>query len=55
VCEHHGEPAVTEHPEPVALPGGIGVSLLTVYDVEAPDGLVGGTPTSTAPAPRGTS
>ena len=27
-----------------ALPGGIGVSLLTVYDNEAPDGLVGGTP-----------
>ena len=27
-----------------ALPGGIGVSLLTVYDTEAPDGLVGGTP-----------
>jgi mannose-6-phosphate isomerase-like protein (cupin superfamily) len=29
---------------PAALPGGIGISLLTVYDVEAPDGLVGGTP-----------
>jgi mannose-6-phosphate isomerase-like protein (cupin superfamily) len=28
----------------VALPGGIGVSLLTVYDVEAPDGLAGGSP-----------
>lgn len=28
----------------VALPGGIGVSRLTVYDIEAPDGLVGGTP-----------
>jgi mannose-6-phosphate isomerase-like protein (cupin superfamily) len=28
----------------VALPGGIGISRLTVYDVEAPDGLVGGTP-----------
>ncbi|MDX6282100.1 MAG: hypothetical protein QOH03_3171 [Kribbellaceae bacterium] len=27
-----------------ALPGGIGVSRLTVYDIEAPDGLVGGTP-----------
>lgn len=27
-----------------ALPGGIGISRLTVYDVEAPDGLVGGTP-----------
>ncbi|MEU4289065.1 cupin domain-containing protein [Kribbella sp. NPDC026596] len=27
-----------------ALPGGIGVSLLTVYDTEAPNGLVGGTP-----------
>ena len=27
-----------------ALPGGIGVSLLKVYDIEAPDGLVGGTP-----------
>jgi len=27
-----------------ALPGGVGISLLTVYDVEAPDGLVGGTP-----------
>ncbi|MFG1818433.1 cupin domain-containing protein [Kribbella sp. NPDC049174] len=28
----------------VALPGGIGISRLTVYDIEAPDGLVGGTP-----------
>ncbi len=28
----------------VALPGGIGISRLTVYDVEAPDGLVGGSP-----------
>jgi mannose-6-phosphate isomerase-like protein (cupin superfamily) len=28
----------------VALPGGIGISLLKVYDIEAPDGLVGGTP-----------
>jgi len=27
-----------------ALPGGIGVSVLNVYDREAPDGLVGGTP-----------
>ncbi|WBQ05145.1 cupin domain-containing protein [Kribbella sp. CA-293567] len=27
-----------------ALPGGIGISRLTVYDLEAPDGLVGGTP-----------
>jgi mannose-6-phosphate isomerase-like protein (cupin superfamily) len=27
-----------------ALPGGIGISLLKVYDIEAPDGLVGGTP-----------
>jgi mannose-6-phosphate isomerase-like protein (cupin superfamily) len=27
-----------------ALPGGIGVSLLKVYDIEAPDGHVGGTP-----------
>jgi mannose-6-phosphate isomerase-like protein (cupin superfamily) len=27
-----------------ALPGGIGISLLTVYDVKAPDGLAGGTP-----------
>jgi mannose-6-phosphate isomerase-like protein (cupin superfamily) len=27
-----------------ALPGGIGVSLLKVYDREAPDGLVGGSP-----------
>ena len=27
-----------------ALPGGIGISLLTVYDIEAPDGLVGGAP-----------
>jgi mannose-6-phosphate isomerase-like protein (cupin superfamily) len=26
------------------LPGGIGISRLTVYDIEAPDGLVGGTP-----------
>lgn len=29
---------------PPALPGGIGISLLNVYDIEAPDGLVGGTP-----------
>jgi mannose-6-phosphate isomerase-like protein (cupin superfamily) len=28
----------------VALPGGIGISRLSVYDIEAPDGLVGGTP-----------
>lgn len=28
----------------VALPGGIGISKLSVYDIEAPDGLVGGTP-----------
>ena len=27
-----------------ALPGGIGVSLLTVYDIEAPDGPAGGSP-----------
>lgn len=27
-----------------ALPGGIGISVLQVYDLEAPDGLVGGTP-----------
>lgn len=27
-----------------ALPGGIGVSRLSVYDLPAPDGLVGGTP-----------
>jgi mannose-6-phosphate isomerase-like protein (cupin superfamily) len=27
-----------------ALPGGIGISLLTVYDIAAPDGLVGGAP-----------
>jgi mannose-6-phosphate isomerase-like protein (cupin superfamily) len=27
-----------------AVPGGIGVSLLKVYDIDAPDGLVGGTP-----------
>jgi mannose-6-phosphate isomerase-like protein (cupin superfamily) len=26
------------------MPGGIGISLLKVYDIEAPDGLVGGTP-----------
>jgi mannose-6-phosphate isomerase-like protein (cupin superfamily) len=26
------------------LPGGVGVSVLTVYDVPAPDGLVGGSP-----------
>lgn len=29
---------------PPALPGGIGVSLLDVYDAPGPDGLVGGTP-----------
>ncbi|HEY3555942.1 MAG TPA: cupin domain-containing protein [Kribbella sp.] len=28
----------------VALPGGIGISKLTVYDIEGPDGLAGGTP-----------
>jgi mannose-6-phosphate isomerase-like protein (cupin superfamily) len=28
----------------MALPGGIGISKLTVYDAEAADGLVGGTP-----------
>jgi mannose-6-phosphate isomerase-like protein (cupin superfamily) len=28
----------------VALPGGIGISKLSVYDLEAPDGLAGGTP-----------
>ncbi|MFF0338817.1 cupin domain-containing protein [Kribbella sp. NPDC004875] len=28
----------------LALPGGIGISKLTVYDAEAPDGLTGGTP-----------
>ncbi|TCO47782.1 cupin domain [Kribbella antiqua] len=28
----------------VALPGGIGISKLSVYDIEAPDGQVGGTP-----------
>jgi mannose-6-phosphate isomerase-like protein (cupin superfamily) len=28
----------------VALPGGIGISKLTVYDIQAPDGLAGGTP-----------
>jgi len=27
-----------------ALPGGIGISRLKVYEIEAPDGLVGGTP-----------
>ena len=37
MCEF--EPGTT-----VALPGGIGISKLSVYDVEAPDGLVGGTP-----------
>ncbi len=37
MCEFEPGPAV-------ALPGGIGISKLTVYDVEAPDGLVGGTP-----------
>jgi len=31
-------------PTAAALPGGIGISLLKVYDIEAPDGLVGGTP-----------
>ena len=37
MCEFEPGPAA-------ALPGGIGISKLTVYDVEAPDGLVGGTP-----------
>lgn len=34
MCDNDGAP----------LPGGIGISLLRVYDVEAPDGLVGGSP-----------
>ncbi|MEV8377103.1 cupin domain-containing protein [Kribbella sp. NPDC056861] len=33
-----------EHGPAAALPGGIGISRLSVYDLEAPDGLVGGTP-----------
>ncbi|WP_329004958.1 cupin domain-containing protein [Kribbella sp. NBC_00709] len=37
MCEFESGPAV-------ALPGGIGVSKLTVYDVESPDGLAGGSP-----------
>ncbi|TDW18506.1 cupin domain-containing protein [Kribbella kalugense] len=37
MCDFESGPAL-------ALPGGIGISRLTVYDVEAPDGLVGGTP-----------
>ncbi|MET9312925.1 cupin domain-containing protein [Kribbella sp. NPDC003505] len=37
MCEFEPGPAA-------ALPGGIGISKLTVYDAEAPDGLVGGTP-----------
>jgi mannose-6-phosphate isomerase-like protein (cupin superfamily) len=37
MCEVESGPAMP-------LPGGIGVSKLTVYDVEASDGLVGGTP-----------
>ncbi|TWD80898.1 cupin domain [Kribbella amoyensis] len=45
MCELDGAPAAAETPgSAAALPGGIGVSLLTVYDLEAPDGLVGGTP-----------
>jgi mannose-6-phosphate isomerase-like protein (cupin superfamily) len=39
MCELDGGAA-----RPAALPGGIGVSLLKVYDTTAPDGLVGGTP-----------
>jgi hypothetical protein len=35
MCEHDGA---------ASLPGGIGISLLKVYDREAPDGLVGGSP-----------
>ncbi|MFI5691860.1 cupin domain-containing protein [Kribbella sp. NPDC051586] len=37
MCEFEPGPAM-------ALPGGIGISKLRVYDVEASDGLVGGTP-----------
>jgi mannose-6-phosphate isomerase-like protein (cupin superfamily) len=37
MCEFEPGPAM-------ALPGGIGISKLTVYDGEAADGLVGGTP-----------
>jgi mannose-6-phosphate isomerase-like protein (cupin superfamily) len=37
MCEYGPGPAT-------ALPGGIGISLLKVYEIEAPDGLVGGTP-----------
>lgn len=37
MCELDSAPAAV-------LPGGIGISKLTVYDIEAPDGLVGGTP-----------
>ncbi|MGH3463715.1 MAG: cupin domain-containing protein [Kribbellaceae bacterium] len=35
MCEHDGA---------ASLPGGIGISLLKVYDRESPDGLVGGSP-----------
>lgn len=37
MCEFESGPAM-------ALPGGVGISKLTVYDAEASDGLVGGTP-----------
>lgn len=40
----NGHQQLADSGHPVSLPGGIGVSLLTVYDIEAPDGLVGGTP-----------
>ncbi|MFF7216785.1 cupin domain-containing protein [Streptomyces sp. NPDC008238] len=46
MCILDGEAAGTSPatgPEP-ALPGGIGISLLKVYDLQAPDGLTGGTP-----------
>lgn len=33
-----------EYGPAAALPGGIGISRLTAYDIDAPDGLAGGTP-----------
>lgn len=32
----------TDHETPALLPGGVGLSRLTVYDTAAPDGLIGG-------------
>ncbi|GGT00257.1 cupin domain-containing protein [Streptomyces chromofuscus] len=45
MCTHDGEPVGASPVDPPpALPGGIGISRLRVYDIEGPDGVAGGTP-----------